>query len=189
MNRPGNIVYPSGPILIQAVNINLDDEPRTITNWNTVYSTATNTLNLANISGSATGFNLQLVSGSFIAEDEGAQTDPFGRFPSSVLQWMLNSSVTDIVWKFTGLDATKNYRLKFAAVQSYNDPGDATTVVLNGTSYNLGGPSNANTVYPTTDIYYSVNLPSSGEINMIFRTTTGIGYACMNAMILEEWTP
>lgn len=187
---PYKIVYGGGGGLIQSVKINFDDTNRSVSGYNTIYGSASNTLNLLNTSSSPTGFNLLFVSGVYGSEDEGVQTDPFGRFSSDALKYMINRGGSDIVWQFTGLDPTKNYRLKFAAVQSYNDANDATTVVLNGVSYPLGGPNLANTVYPTTDIYYSVNLPSSGIINMTFSPTLGAGgYACMNAMILEEYNP
>lgn len=178
-----------GPTLIQAININFDDTNRSVANYNTVYGSSSNALNLINTSAVPTGYNLQFISGIGVtAENEGGQTDPFGRFSAGALQYMLNTGdAAGFTYRFINLDSSKNYRLRFAAVQSYNDPNDATTVTINGVSYNLGGPSSANVFYPTTDIYFSVNLPSSGIITMVFTATNGGGYACINAMILEQY--
>lgn len=190
IKRPFKIVY-TGSSLVQTVNINFDDTNRSVTGYNTVYGAASNALNLLNTSSVATGYNLQFISGNGVtAENEGGQTDPFGRFSAGALQYMLNTGdAAGFTYRFVNLNPARNYRLKFAAVQSYNDANDATTVTINGTPYNFGGPNLANVVYPTTDIFYSVNLPASGIITMVFTATNGSGFACVNAMILEEYTP
>lgn len=179
MRKPRNISYIVS--LAKKAQINFDSTDRgVIGGWNNWILTSKS---LNDPGGSATGWALEYISGSYDAEDEGVQTDPDGIFPSAVLKYMVNTSGGDIVTRFSGLNAAKIYKITPAAVQSYTDPGDKTDVILNGTRYNLGGPSDANVVYKITA---TVTNPPGGIINMTFTTTAGASYKCMNAMIIEE---
>lgn len=179
----GKIVYGT-PVLVQTVNVNFQTTNRAVTNWNSVYNTSVTALN--NNTGASSGFSIQRSNATGLQEeDEGTQTDPLSRFPSSVLQWMTYAN--QFTYTLTGLNASRKYRIKLAAIQSYDDAADITVVTINGTAYNLGGPNLANTLYPTGDVYYEVVNPPSGTITMIFTPQSGATYACLNAMILEEY--
>jgi hypothetical protein len=174
----------TGSTLLQTVRINLDNTNRgAISGWNNWIGSGSNSLNLVNSAGAASGMLLAFVSGAFDSEDEGSQTDSL--FPASVLQYMINRSGS-IVTQFTGLNAARTYKLTFAAVQNYTDPGDKTDIVLNGVTTSLNGPSSANTVYKVTAP--SVVNPASGIINMTFAPSSGASYACMNGLIIEEYS-
>lgn len=178
----------TGPVMPNTVNINFDDQDRGVVEpmWNNWLLGNSNNLDLLNSEGNPTGIKLSVAdTGGTYAEYEGNnQKDPDGVFPSRVLEQMLNRGSANIITQFTGLSASKTYKLTFAAVQSYPDPGDATSVTANGISVDLGGPSEANVVYKKSLIVVN---PAGGVIDMAFSPNAGnLGYACMNAMIIEE---
>lgn len=169
------------------VNISFDDQDRgvVVPLWNNWIKGESDNLDLKDNKGDTTGFRLSYLSemaGTY-AEYQGFQTDPDGVFPPEVLQQMLNRGSDRISMRFTGLNGGKMYKMTFVAVQSYNDPGDATTVFANGLSVDLEGPSAANVVYKKS---LEIVNPPGGIIDLAFGPTISSGYACINAMIIEE---
>lgn len=175
--------YRGGGGLLQSIKIKFDTIHRTtISGWN--YWILGDTYSLVNSVGSTSAISLATISASptWDSENEGLVSDP-DFTPSTVLEYMVfNQSF--ITFRLSGLTSTRTYKLLFGAMQSYNDAGDKTKVTINGVDYPLGGPNLANVVYK---VQITVVNPASGIIDFTISPDTGASYACMNAMILEEY--
>jgi hypothetical protein len=175
--------------LLQTVNINFEANGGGTSqlNWNTWEEHISDNMVLSNSSGTGTSFKLIDLGGEWDREVPGtyaANAD----WPQNVLERNVYTFNTPIgkTLRFTNLDSSKKYKLKFATIQNYdsNPVENLTDITVEGVTQRNGLVA-ANVLYT---VEFTVNNPSGGVINFKIWPASEATYALICAMKLEEYS-
>lgn len=183
----GKPVLSSGPTLSQTLNVKFDfSGAPTISGWNMWYDTfGTLVLPLNNTSGSASGINIENISGYFDGPAVYSSTIGDLDFPDAVINRLL-FTVPNVSkqMKLTGVDNAKRYTIMLCAFAEDADFNDNTDYIVQGvTKY---APIDVpNQIYKTI---FSDIAPIWGEISITVQGSPIDGrYGCVNGLIIKEY--
>jgi len=189
MIRPFKIKYEGAvSTLLQSAKMMFtsDGAFRTETNWNTLDQNATTNTSLVNFIGVTTNWLVSISGPDWDIGDIQPTAPAFGDFSAVSLQQLVytyqSGNVKTIA--FTGLDSTKRYKLRFAAMDAYDDPAGDTTAVITvaGATKKLMIPI----AFQTQEIYFDIT--GSTTATATITHDTGKQYAGLCAAILEEYS-